>query len=166
MQIKNILTLAMVGLAAAAPTTVEQITKSMNAIITSLDTLDIAVTGLSAISANFADLTAKSSAVLNTITKGTAEVTATSAISLTEALQVNSLSNKLIDTGTKVVNAFIEKKDIIVKAGKNGEVLSAMKAQSAASDLFGEALKAKLPVLAGSLVDTATKNIKDSLNVS
>lgn len=166
MQIKNILTFAMAGLAAAAPMNLDQISKSMNAIIDSLKVLDTAVTGLTEASANFPDLVAKSDAVLKTITQGTTDVGATSSVSLTEALTVNSLSTTLINTGSKVVNDFIAKKDVIVKAGKGKEVHSAMVAQSAASDKFGAALKTKLPAVAGSLVDKATKDIKDSLTVS
>lgn len=166
MQIKNILTLAMAGFATAAPMNLDQISKSMNAIISSLDVLDKAVAGLSATSADFPGLLAKSDNVLKAINTGATEVSGTTAISLLEALPVNSLSTKLIAGGTKVVNAFIEKKDIIVKAGKGAEVLSGMQAQKAASTVFGVALKSKLPKEVRSSVDTATDTIIASLDVS
>jgi hypothetical protein len=166
MQIKNILTFALVGFATAAPTDLPTITKSINAIIANLKVLDTAVTGLNAASANFPDLVSKSDAVLKAITQGTDDIKATSAISLTQALDVNKLSNDLIDIGGKVVTHFIEKKEIVVKAGKGGEVYTAMVSQRAGSVKFGAALKEKLPTLASTLVDGATAKILKSLDVS
>lgn len=91
---------------------------------------------------------------------------ATTPISLTETLPVNSASTKLIEVGKKVVDASIAKKDVIVKAGKGAEVLSAMTAQKEASKAFGVELKAKVPAPVSFLVGQSTTKILDSLEVS
>jgi hypothetical protein len=165
MLFKNALTFVLVGLATAAPLDLPQITKSINTILDNLAVLDTAVTGLSD-SANFLDLLAKSDAVLKAITQGAADISATTPISLVDALKVNELSTKLYNSGDKVVKDLIAKKDVIVKAGKAGDVSSGMVAQRGATVKFGEALKGKLPSLAGSIVDATTKKVTDSLDVS
>lgn len=164
MQIKNLITLALVGFATAAPfaepKSIDVVKNSLTAIVTALDTLDAAVTGLAASSdaaKSFVDLTAKSSAVLAALQKGTTDIAPVTPLTLGETAGINSFSAKLTASSQKVVADFIAKHDLIVKAGKGADVVSAMQAQYTATKLFSTAIKSKVPVLAQGLVDTASQ---------
>jgi hypothetical protein len=174
MQIKNILALALVGFAAAAPMagptkSVDVIKGALEAIVSNLDILDTAVKGLSDASdpaQSFTDLTTKSSAVLTALQKGIADVTLIAGtITLTEALSISSFSNSLTNSAKKVVNDFIAKKAIIEKAGKGAEVVSAMQAQYIATGSFSKELKKKLPAAVQSIADSTAKAGTDALAV-
>lgn len=99
MQIENILTLALIGLAAAAPLNPADIVKALSDITTSLKILDTAA-------ASFPDITARSNIVSKTIELGNGVIKSMIAVSLVESLPVDAAIEELITTGEIVVSGF------------------------------------------------------------
>jgi hypothetical protein len=168
MQIKNILTFALVGLVAAAPADLPTIKNSLTTIIDTLTVLDTAVKSLTDKSdplASFKDLTAKSGAVLKALQDGTKSVSSTTPITLTEAIGVQPLSGQLNTIADQVVTDFIAKKPLIVNQKRSKEVVDAMQAQSAATGEFVKAISDKLPSAVRSIADASAKKGIESLAV-
>jgi hypothetical protein len=177
MQFKSLLLLGLFGTAFAAP--VESVSNAVDAVqdlptiqaavdsvATTLTALNTAVSGLVAgadTKAATADLVAKSKAVEAALKDGTAKVTATSAITLTEALQIQSSSSKLTTLVTQVINNLIAKKDIITQAGEKKTTLDILTAQKAASDALVQAITSKVPSAVQSVAATITKSVGEAI---
>jgi hypothetical protein len=178
MQFKSLIVLGLFGAAFAAPVEgvvnavgaardLVTITTSFSAIENALQALDTAVKGLQAggdSKAAAAALVAKSKAVEDALKDGTTKVGATSAITLTEAIQVQSASTKLTSLTTQTINDLIAKKDIINAAGETKTTLDSLNAQKAASDAFVKAVAGKVPSAVQSVAQAASKSVADALS--
>jgi len=141
------------------------ITSSFTAIEGALTDLDITIKGLAAGADKSATaaVVAKSKAVEDALKDGTTKVGATTPISLTEALQVQSASTKLTTLTTQVINDLISKKDIITKAGESKTTLDSLNAQKTASDAFVKAISGKVPSAVQSVAQAASKSVGDAI---
>jgi len=142
------------------------ITSAFSAIEGSLTALDTAVKGLAPggdAKAAASALIARSKAVEDAIKDGTSKVGATSAISLVDALQVQSASSKLTTLTTQTINDLIAKKDIIKQAGQTKVTLDSLNAQKTASDAFVKAVTSKVPSAVQSIAANASKSVGDAL---
>jgi len=160
MQIKTFLTLALVGLVAAAPADLPTIKGSLTTIIDSLTTLDNSIKALvpgANAAAAYNELTGKADAVLAALKDGTSKVSTTSAISLNEALSVQPLSGQLNTIADQVVTDFIAKKNLIAGEKKTADVVKAMQAQKVATGDYVKALNAKLPAAVKSIADASAQ---------
>jgi hypothetical protein len=177
MQYKALFVLSLFGATMAAPIEavvnavgatqdLVTITSSFTAVESALTALDTAVKGLAAggdAKAAAAGIVAKSKAVEDALKDGTTKIGATSAITLTEALQVQSASTKLTSLTTQTVNDLISKKDIITAAGETKTTLDSLTAQKAASDAFVKAIAGKVPSAVQSVAAAASKSVGDAI---
>lgn len=178
MQFKSLLFLGLFGASAiAAPVEavvdavgaandVATITAAFDSIAKTLGDLDTAVKGLSAggdAKAAAAGLVAKSKAVEDALKDGTAKVGATSAVSLTEALQVQTASTKLTTLTTQTIDDLIAKAEVIKAAGETKTTLDSLTAQKAASEAFVKAVTGKVPSAVQSIAAQASKSVGDAL---
>jgi hypothetical protein len=178
MQFKSLLVLGLFGTAMAAPIEstgdavsatqdLVTITSSFTAVENALTALDTAVKGLTAggdAKAAAAGIVSKSKAVEDALKDGTTKIGATSAISLTEALQVQSASTKLTSLTSQTINDLIAKKDVITAAGETKTTLDSLTAQKAASDAFVKAIAGKVPSAVQSVAAAASKSVVDAIN--
>jgi hypothetical protein len=171
MQISAILAIAFAASATAAPITQDlpTILTSINAISAALTTFDTAIKALTpeaSVAATTADLNAKSGAILAALKDGTTKITATTPVTLTEAIQLASKSAELSKGANGVVDALIAKKAIFDKAKESGTVLKQLQDQLAATNDFAKALVAKLPTAVASVGNAQAKQASDALVVS
>lgn len=171
MQFKALLTFGLLGAAFAAPAVQDKrqvavITGALTPIKEALTTLDTAVKALAA-GANIAqqttDLTAKSKAVEEALKKGTAAVEKAQAVSLTEAIQVQTASQELTKLTQQTIDDLIAKKSVIEGANQKKTVVDNLTAQKAASDAFIKAVVGKVPSAVSGVAQTLTKSIGDAL---
>jgi len=176
MQFKQIIALALCGTAIASPIQgvvdavgatqdLATIQAAFTAIEGALNTLDTAIKGLApgAPASATADIVSKSNAVKAALDDGAAKVSASSAISLTESLSVQSASTKLTSLTSTVINDLISKKDIITAAGQTKTTLDSLTAQKTASDNFVKAITGKVPSAVQSIAAAASKSVGDSI---
>lgn len=177
MQFKSLIILGLFGTAFAAPIEgvvnavsakqdLATITASFTAIENALTALDTAVKALAPggdAKAAATGLVAKSKAVEDALKDGTTKVSATTPITLTEAIQVQSASTKLTSLTTQTINDLIAKKDIITQAGETKTTLDSLTAQKAASDAFVKAISGKVPSAVQSVAQAASKSVGDAI---
>lgn len=178
MHFKAFLVAALAGSVIAAPVEgvvgavgaaqdVDTITKAFSAIESALQALDTSVNALSATGdakAAAAGVLEKSKAVEAALKEGTSKVGATSAVSLVEALQIQSASTKLTSLTTKVIDDLIAKKAIIATAGQTKITLDSLNSQKTASDAFVKAVTGKVPSAVQSIAAAASKSVGDALS--
>jgi len=148
MQIKNMLTLGLFGMAAAAPMTIKDLTSAINGIATALNSFDTSVKALTPTSnpsASTAELVTKSSAILEAIKTGTDSVTKSDKVALSDAVQLVSASTALTKAAQVAIDDLIAKKPIIDKAGQTATTLKQLQDQKAATAAFITVLTSKLP---------------------
>jgi hypothetical protein len=171
MKFSQVLALALVGSAAASPiiegtqdlTTLKTAVEGVTAALTNLDNYVNALTETSVAAAIENELQAKSDGVLAALKSGATSIKSTSAISLTEALQIQATSTKLNDMAAKTVNDLISKKPIIAKTpAQTAKVLKGIQDQSAATKIFIDNLTEKLP----QAVRPIAKTLADQANVA
>jgi len=177
MQFKALLAFGLFSAAIAAPVEavvdavgasqdLATIQAAFSAVEAALNALDTSIKGLSAgadSKSAAAGLVTQSKAIEQALKDGTAKVSASSAISLTEALQVQSASTKLTTLTTQTINDLIAKKDLIQAAGQTKVTLDSLTAQKAASDAFVKAVTSKVPSAVQSIAATASKSVGDAL---
>jgi hypothetical protein len=176
MQFKQIIALALFGTAMASPIQgvadavgatqdLPTIQAAFNAVEGALNTLDAAIKGLQTGAAASAtqDIVTKSNAVKAALDDGTAKITASTPISLTESLSVQAASTKLTSLTSTVINDLISKKDIITAAGQNKVTLDSLQAQKISSENFVKAITGKVPSAVQSIAAAASKSVGDSL---
>jgi hypothetical protein len=176
MQFKQILAVALFGSAMASPiqavvdsvgatNDLPTIQAAFSAVESALTALDSSIKGLTAAGGAAAtkDIVDKSNAVKAALDQGTAKVSASGPVSLTEALSVQSASTKLTSLTSTVINDLIAKKDIINAAGQTKTTLDSLTAQKTASDNFVKAITGKVPAAVQSIAAAASKSVGDSL---
>jgi hypothetical protein len=177
MQIQSLLLLGLFGTAFASPIegisnavgsaqdlpTIQSAVDAVSAALTSLDGAVSALAPGGDVKAAAAGVIAKSKAVETALKDGAAKVSATSPISLTEALQIQQTSSKLTTLVTQVINNLISKKDIITQAGEKKTTLDILTSQKAASDAFIQAITSKVPSAVQSVAATVTKSVGDAI---
>jgi hypothetical protein len=177
MQLKALLIAALASSIVAAPVErvvnvvgaaqdVDTITKAFSAIESALTALDASVNSLSPTGdakAAAAGVLEKSKAVESALKDGTTKVGATSAVSLIEAIQIQSASSKLTGLTSKVIDDLIAKKDVIAGAGQTKVTLDSLTSQKAASDAFIKAVTSKVPSGVQSIAAAASKSVGDAL---
>jgi hypothetical protein len=176
MQFKQILAVALFGSAMASP--IQAVVDSVGA-SNDLPTIQAAFSAvelaLTALDTSIKSLTAgapadktkevidKSNAVKAALDAGTAKVSASGPVSLTDALSVQTASTKLTTLTSTVINDLISKKDIIVAAGQTKVTVESLASQKAASDNFVKAITTKVPSAVQSIAAAASKSVGDSL---
>jgi hypothetical protein len=177
MQFKQILAIALFGTATmaspvhavvdsvGAASDLPTIQAAFSAVESALTALDSSIKALStgAAAAATKDVVDKSNAVKAALDDGSAKVSASGPVSLTEALSVQSASTKLTSLTSTVINDLISKKDIISAAGQTKTTLDSLNSQKAASDAFVKAVTGKVPAAVQSIAAAASKSVGDSL---
>jgi hypothetical protein len=171
MRITALLSIALAASASATPVFMDlpTILSSVNAISSALSTFDSAIKALTPetnVATATVELTSKSNAILSALKDGASKISATTAVSLTEAIQLASKSAELSKNANAVVDALISKKAIFDKAGQSATVLSQLKDQLTATNTFATALVSKLPAAVASVGNAQAKQASDALTVS
>ncbi|KAK3059382.1 hypothetical protein LTS18_011001 [Coniosporium uncinatum] len=137
--------------------TITQVLASINVKVTSLDT---AVQGFSS---DISTVKSASDAVLVAIQDGVTQVKATTEITVTDALTVQSSVQELTITVKGVVGDLTSKKEAFVSAGEGGTVLAALQEQKSASEELASAITGKVPEALQSLAQQLSAGISESL---
>ncbi|KAK3076492.1 hypothetical protein LTS18_012864, partial [Coniosporium uncinatum] len=137
--------------------TITQVLASINVKVTSLDT---AVQGFSS---DISTVKSASDAVLAAIQDGVTQVKATTEITITDALTVQSSVQELTVTVKGVVGDLTSKKEAFVSAGEGGIVLTALQEQKSASEELASAITGKVPEALQSLAQQLSAGISESL---
>jgi hypothetical protein len=171
MQITALLSIALAASATATPIFMDlpTILSSVGTISTALTTFDNAIKALTPetnVATATAELTSKSNAILAALKDGATKISATTPVTLTEAIQLASKSAELAKNANALVDALIAKKPIFDKAGQTGTVLSQLKEQLTATNSFATALVSKLPSAVSSVGNAQAKQASDALVVS
>jgi hypothetical protein len=161
MKFSRVLLLGLAGSAVAQDVIVNGFNKIAKA-LTGLESSVKALTDTSdkaAIQKQADALNAQSVAVVQIIKDTTKAVAGSKAVNLLAAAKVLTPA-KGLETQTKnSINALIEKKPIIVKAGQAPTVLSALKSQREAAAELGAAVTSKMPSAAASLSKSQSDSI-------
>ena len=170
MQLTSIL-LALVATATAIPLTQDlpTIVGAINGVSSALTTLDTAVKALTPTSdakAATADLNSKSDAVLTALKDGAAKITATTPLSLTEAIGLVSAASALATSTNTTVSDLIAKKAIFDASGQSATVLKQFQDQLGAAKNLITALVGKLPSAVASVGNAQGKAATDAIAVS
>jgi hypothetical protein len=177
MQFKQILAIALFGTATmaspihavvdsvGAASDLPTIQAAFTAVEGALTALDSSIKALTpgAAAAATKDVVDKSNAVKAALDDGSAKVSASGPVSLTEALSVQSASTKLTSLTSTVITDLISKKDIIKAAGQTKTTLDSLNSQKTASDAFVKAVTGKVPAAVQSIAAAASKSVGDSL---
>jgi len=168
MQFKNILALALAGVAAAAPMVQDlpTVLGAVNAVSSALTTFDTAVKALGP-SADpkvaTTELNAKGAAILTALQKGATSIQATSALTLTEAIQLSGPSGQLSTAAGTTVDDLIAKKPLFDASGQSATVLKQLQDQQTANKAFIDALLSKLPSAVRSIASTQANQASSAI---
>lgn len=165
----SIISFALLSLAAAKPVKRDLATveAAFTNITTALDQLDTDVNALTAdsnVTTAVATLTTDAQNVLDAINTGTANVNATSALSLSDALSLVSDAETLDNTVNQTITDLIAKESIINAAGDDSLVLAALEAQYNATEAFIAAVASKVPSSVESIAEEEGQSALTSIN--
>lgn len=169
MQILFIFSLALVGLATAGPVkrdlaTVEAAFANITTALNQLDTDVNALNTNSNIADAVATLSTDANNVLSALNTGTANVDATSALSLSDAINLASVAQGLGTTVNTTINDLIAKEPIINAAGNDPQVVSDLQAQYNATQNFIDAVASKVPSIASGIAKQDGQSALNSIN--
>jgi hypothetical protein len=171
MRFSQVITLTLVSSVFASPrimkrdlATIEGQIDAVNAKITIVDNTVVALTASSDIGAAATTLTAQSGDIVTALNAGTSAITATDAVSLSDALTLNTYSNALVDNVNQTVTDFISKKDIIVAGGQGSTVVTQLQSLKTASSPFIDAIVSKVPEAAQSIAKSQAGKVLTSLD--
>jgi len=170
MRFSQVITLTLVSSVFAAPhivkrdlPTIEGAIDGVNQKVTVVDTTVKGLTADNAV-ANTAVLTTQSGDIVAALNAGVTTISGTDALSLADALTLNTFSDALVSNVDTTVSDFIAKKDIIVGAGQAATVVSQLQAQKTASGPFVDAIVAKVPEAAQSIARSQASKVLTSLD--
>jgi Hydrophobic surface binding protein A len=172
MQFRNIFAFALFGAALASPAiqstqdlpTIKAALKSVEVVLIPFHDAVVALKpGADAAKAS-ADLVAKSNAVEAAIKAATAKISATDALTLAEAIQVQTASQSLTKLTQQTVDDLIAKKDIIKAANQLQTTQKQLASQKIAADAMAKAITSKLPSAVQAVAATLGKAVGDSLD--
>jgi hypothetical protein len=171
MRFSQVITLTLVSSVFASPrimkrdlATIEGQIDAVNAKISIVDNTVKALTASSDVGQAAATLTAQSGDIVSALQAGTTAITNTDAISLNDALTLNTYSNALVDNVNQTVTDFISKKDIIVAGGQAATVVTQLQAQKDASSPFIDAIVSKVPDAAQGIAKSQASKVLTSLD--
>lgn len=164
-----------VGIAVAAPSThyakrdLAAFQSAFGAVSDATNAFDTAVKAVSTpadVNNNLADLTAKSNAIVSTLTSGTTTVNAQPALSLTDAVSLLSLSSTLATAVNTTIDDLIAKKPLVDAATppQTSFVLTQLQSVKTAAQTFIAAVVAKVPDSVKSIANTQAQSVITALN--
>lgn len=160
MQFKTLLSAALFGAALADLQTIQSAITSVNSALTTLDTSIKAIQGTQ----DTQTVLTNSQAVQTAITGATTQVQGTSAISLTDALQLQQSAQGLTTTANTTVSDLIAKKQIIQSAGQTQTTLQSLQGQQQAANGLAQAITSKVPSGVQNIAMQQTMQISAALN--
>lgn len=159
---------ALIGTALASPAIlkrdVQTILTALNNVNSAATTLDTAVKAFTGTAAQVSTLNSDAAAVLSTLNTGTTNVQGTSSISDSDALQVASATENLINTLNTTIDDLIAKKSTLATAGQTSTVLSDLEQQESASTALGNAVASKVPSDLTSVANSLNAEIKQNFD--
>jgi hypothetical protein len=160
MQFKTLLSAALFGAAFADLQTIQSAITSVNGALTTLDTSIKAIQGTQ----DTQTVLTNSQAVQTAITGATTQVQGTSAISLTDALQLQQSAQGLTTTANTTVSDLIAKAQIIQAAGQTQTILQSLQGQQQAANGLAQAITSKVPAGVQNIAMQQTMQISAALN--
>jgi hypothetical protein len=172
MRPSTIFSLLFTGAAIAAPSAfvkrdIAAFESAFSAIDDAINTFDTAVKALTPttdVSSALPDLTTKSDAIVTALDDGTTTVTAQPALSLTDAVQLLSLSNTLTSSANQTVTDLITAKPEIDAAGEDSFVVTQLTSVKTASQGFIAAVVAKVPSAVQGLANSQASQVITALD--
>jgi hypothetical protein len=174
MRLDNILLFSLIGLAAAAPSPtrlgkrdLSTFTTAFNAVGSALSAFDTDVktlTSSSDIPAVITTLTTDANNIISALNTGATNINATAPLSLTDSLNLLTLSNNLVSTANTTITDLISKHDIIVNAGETDFVVTELQAVKAATYGFIGAVVSHVPDSVKSIANNQASQVVTVLN--
>jgi hypothetical protein len=172
MQLKNILAFALFGAALASPAvqsaqdlpTIKDALKSVETVLVPFHDAVVALKAGGDAKKAAADLVTKSNAVEAAIKAATVKISATSPLTLAEAIQVQTASQSLTKLTQQTVDDLIAKHDIIKAAGQLATTQKQLASQKIAADAMAKAITSRLPQAVQTVAATLGKAVGDSLD--
>lgn len=143
-------------------TAVNAVSESLNSFTRTVQTLKTS-TNLTQFAA---EMTAKSTGIFTSLKNGASAINETSAIIMSEALQLTMASEQLAEACVAVVNSLINKKAMLEQAGYSATLGKQMGKQITAVKEFNEIMTAKVPEEAKEIVREQGREALAALAVS
>lgn len=160
MQFKILFSAALFGAAFADLQTIQGAITSVNSALTTLDTSIKAISGPQ----DAQTVLTNSQAVQTAITNATQTVQGTSAISLTDALQLQQSAQTLTTNANSTVTDLVAKKQVIQAAGETQATLQSLQGQQQAANGLANAIVSKVPAGVQSIAMQQTMQVSAALN--
>jgi hypothetical protein len=169
MHILSIFSLTLIGLATAGPVkrdlaTVKAAFANITNALNQLDTDVNALNTNSNIADTVATLNSDANNVITALNTGTANIDATSALSLSDAINLASVAQGLGTTVNNTINDLIAKEPIINSSGNDPLVVSELQAQYSATQAFINAVASKVPSVVSGIAKKEGQTALNSIN--
>jgi len=173
MQFSKLLSLSLLGLAAASPTatfqkrdlaTFQTAFAAVGSALSTFDTDVLTLTASSDVPTVITQLTTDANGILSALNTGATNINATTALSLTDAINLLSLSNTLVATANTTINDLISKKPIIDAANEDAFVVTQLQAVKAATYGFIGAVTSQVPSAVQSIAANQAGQVITVLN--
>jgi hypothetical protein len=173
MRVSTIFTFLFAGSAIAAPSKnilkrdLQAFKDAFGAVSSAIMTFDTAVKALTStadVGTALPDLTDKSNAIVTALQSGTTSVSAQPVLSLTDAINLLSLSSTLTSNANATVTDLISKKSFIDAAGEDGFVVTQLTNVKTAAQAFIAAVVSKVPDSVKSIANSQASQVITALN--
>ncbi|KAK2075310.1 hypothetical protein P8C59_009445 [Phyllachora maydis] len=161
---------ALLGTALAAPgpalvgRDLATMQKAISSVQSALSTLDTAVKGLSSDANSAPPVLKASDGVQSAMKQATSDITATQALSLQDALSLQSVANTLTASVNTTVNDLASKKPVLDQLGVTSTAVKSLQDQKAASGALGKAIVAKVPAIGQSIAQQSIDKINAAVD--